>query len=118
METQKANFIYKKKNLVFDMQVCKGLGRIKGLMFVNKDKAKPLLFEFKTPTREAIHSLFVSFPFIAIWLDDKNKIIDLRIVKPFTFTIRPERPFKKLIEIPINGRNPEILEILVGKRKI
>ena len=50
----------------------------------------------------AIHSFFVFFPFLAIWLDDKDKIIDSKVIKPFRFSILPSKKFVKLIEIPIN----------------
>jgi uncharacterized membrane protein (UPF0127 family) len=81
----------------------KGIRRIFGLMFRTR-KTRPLLFEFDKNTRSSIHSFFVFFPFNAIWLDENNKIIEQRKVKPFTFCIRPRKPFRKLIEIPINMR--------------
>jgi len=74
-----------------------------GLMFRTR-KTKPLLFEFNQATRMAIHSLFVFFPFNAIWLDENNKIIEQRVVRPFTFSICPRKPFRKLIEIPISKK--------------
>ena len=77
----------------------KGLGMISGLMFRTR-KTSPLVFEFKKDTRMAIHSFFVFFPFKAIWLNSENKIIAQKIVKPFTFCVRPRKQFRKLIEIP------------------
>ena len=76
-----------------------GLGKILGLMFRTR-KTKPLLFEFDKDTRIAIHSFFVFFPFKAIWLDENNRIIEQKIVKPFSFCVKPRRAFRKLIEIP------------------
>ena len=76
--------------------------RWKGLMFQHREKARALIFEFKRPVRMAIHSFFVFFPFLAIWLDDKDKIIDSKVIKPFRFSILPSKKFVKLIEIPIN----------------
>jgi len=75
------------------------LGMILGLMFRTR-KTRPLVFEFKKDVRMAIHSFFVFFPFKAIWLDEKNNIIEQKIVRPFTFCVRPRKPFRKLIEIP------------------
>jgi uncharacterized membrane protein (UPF0127 family) len=72
---------------------------ILGLMFRTR-KTSPLLFEFKKNVRMAIHSFFVFFPFKAIWLDENNRIIAQKIVKPFTFCVCPRKPFRKLIEIP------------------
>jgi uncharacterized membrane protein (UPF0127 family) len=76
-----------------------GLGMILGLMFRTR-KTSPLLFEFKKDTKMAIHSFFVFFPFKAIWLDEKNRIIEQKLVRPFTFSVKPKKPFRKLIEIP------------------
>ena len=118
MREQKVRLTYKGKKFELKLKVCSELGKVSGLMFTGKERAKPLLFNFKEPTKMKIHAWFVFFPFIAIWLDDKNKIIDLKIIKPFTFTIGPEGTFKKLIEIPINSKNREIVEILVGDAKI
>jgi len=81
----------------------KGLGKYIGLMFRTR-KTRPLLFDFKKNTRTPIHSLFVFFSFNAIWLDANNKIIAQKIVKPFTLSIRPKMPFRKLIEIPISRK--------------
>jgi len=75
------------------------IGMILGLMFRTR-KTRPLLFEFSRDTRIAIHSFFVFFPFKAIWMDEKGKIIEQRIVRPFTFSVRPKKPFRKLLEIP------------------
>jgi len=76
-----------------------GLRKISGLMFRTR-KTRPLLFEFNNDTRMAIHSFFVFFPFKAIWLDENGKIIEQKIVKPFTFSARPKKPFRNLLEIP------------------
>jgi len=70
-----------------------------GLMFRTR-KTRPLIFEFSKNTRMPIHSFFVFFPFHAVWLDKNNKIIEQRKAKPFTFCVRPKKPFRRLIEIP------------------
>ena len=95
-----------------DAKVCSEFGKVKGLMFVRKEKARALIFDFPEKTRLAIHSLFVFFPFLAVWLDDKNNIVSIKKVKPFLFYIRPEKPFSKLIEIPINERYKKIAEAI------
>ncbi len=86
-----------------------------GLMFRKREKCPALLFEFQKPTRMKIHSLFVFFPFAAVWLDDKNKIIDLKIVNPFRFVISCKKSFYKLIEIPINKKYQKEIKFLFGK---
>jgi len=73
-----------------------------GLMFTSRKKAKPLLFNFKNPN-ESIHSLFVFFPFIAIWLNKNKEVLDLKVIKPFKFNIKPTEEYEYLIEIPLNA---------------
>jgi len=102
---------YKNKRLNLNVKTCNWLKMFKGLMFTCKEKARALLlFDFKRPRRMKIHSCFVFFPFIAIWLDDKNEIIDLKIVKPFRLRVIPKKSFTKLIEIPINKKYERVVE--------
>ena len=100
-----------------EAKMVSGFGKFKGLMFERKDKAKALLFVFKKPTKLAIHSFFC-MPFLAVWLDDKNRIIEKQFVRPFRLYIRPKKPFYKLLEIPINKEYNKKILTLVGKRKI
>jgi uncharacterized membrane protein (UPF0127 family) len=87
-----------------NLKICNEFEKFSGLMFSSKKNARALLFSFKKPTRLAIHSFFVFYPFLAIWLDDKNKIIKMSIIKPFNPIIKPKKSFLKLIEIPINEK--------------
>ena len=118
MNLEKVGFKYKKKSFEFDLKVCRGLNQAIGLMFSRREKASALLFKFDKPIKLAIHSWFVFFPFIAIWFDENNKIIDLKEIRPFTHYIKPKKSFKKLIEIPMNKKYGDIIEILVSTRKI
>lgn len=77
-------------------------------MFSQKDKARILLFSFKRKQKIAIHSFFVLYPFIAVWLDDKNKVADLKIVQPFESFVSPRKKVFKLVEVPINKKNKKI----------
>jgi len=104
---------YKGKSLKLNAVVCSGFGRLSGLMFKSKE-TDILLFEFSKKTRIRIHSFFVFFPFFAVWIDDKNKIIQVKKIRPFTFSVRPKESFTKIIEIPVNSKNREILKLLVG----
>ena len=83
-----------------------------GLMFCRREKAKALLFPFKNSINFTIHSFFVFFEFIAIWVDEKGKIIEIRKIIPWKFNIRPKKKFIKLIEIPINDRYKNIIKLL------
>ncbi len=89
-------------------------------MFTRREKAKTLLFEFKTPTKISIHSLFVFFPFLAIWLDSDGKVVEKRIVNPWNFHIKPKKDFVKLVELPLNKKYSVIfkkLDFLVENSK-
>ena len=89
-------------------------GKAIGLMFSRREKADSLLFKFKKPTKLKIHSHFVFFPFIAIWLDEKNNVLDLRRIKSFKTSNGIKKPYYKLVEIPINKKYNEIIQLLVG----
>ena len=117
-KSKKIRLSYKKEKFVIDLKICNWFEKFSGLMFSRREKAKSLLFDFKRPVKKAIHSYFVFFPFIAIWLNDKNKVIDFKIVKPFTSPTFPKKSFSKIIEIPINKKYEKIVGILVGDRKI
>lgn len=75
------------------------LSRTRGLMFRCGVK-KPLLFVFEGTGRKrrTIHSLFVSFPFSAIFLDDGKRVVDVRVAEPFISFITPKKPCRYLIE--------------------
>ena len=86
-----------------------------GLMFKRKDRAKPLLFDFfKKDVKVRFHSFFVFFPFYIIWLDDKNKVLEIRKINPFNLWILPSVKFRKVLEIPINGKYDDKIKLLVG----
>jgi len=96
------------------------LGKIRGLMFRRRETCPALLFESKKPVQFSIHSWYVLFPFLAVWLDDKNKILDKKIVKPFQLFIPSKKKFYKLVEIPFNKKYSSELLLLgsfpVGER--
>ncbi len=95
-------FFYKNKKFSLNFLECNFLKRVSGLMFTKKSLAKALLFDFKKPVNISIHSLFVFFSFVAIWLDEDNKVVELKIVHPWTFSVSPTDKFVKLLEIPLN----------------
>jgi len=111
---EKVSFSYKNKQFEIMVKNCNLFEKFFGLMFIRKRKAQALLFEFKKPTKIKIHSFFVFFPFVAIWLDRENKIIDFKIIKPFNLAISHKKQFKRLVEIPINERYSGIVKLLVG----
>lgn len=107
---------FDKKIIEFnDLKNCNEFEKFFGLMFRNRKKARVLLFQFKKPSHIAIHSFFVFFPFIAVWLDDKNKIIEFKKIKPFTLFVRPKEFYYKLLEIPISEKYRRIVKLLCSQ---
>ena len=86
-----------------------------GLMFLSRKKAKALLFEFEKSVKISFTSLFVFFPFVIIWLDSKNNVLDFRKVNPFELHIPSIKPFRRVLEVPFNNDYFEIIKKLVGK---
>lgn len=117
---EKENFEFKWRNKEFNLEVSRvpwwkeGVG----LMFVSKKKAKSLLFDLKKEVKMSIHSYFVKFSFIAIWLDKDKKIIEIKQIQPYRGLIKPKRPFRYLIEIPITENYDAVVRNLVERRKI
>lgn len=110
----KAKLNYKGKIIeIEDIKQVKGIGRFLGLMFRSSDTSS-LLFEFKKDTKNAIHSLFCH-DFLAIWLDENNKIIDFKLVNKIQISIAPKAKFRKLLEIPVNSRNSRVIEFFLLK---
>ena len=106
------SFNYKGRKICVNAENCNFPGKFFGLMFESRENARALLFEFRKPVKIKIHSLFVFFPFAAIWLDDKNKIVDFKIVKPFNFIISPKKLHNKLVEIPVNKKYRNLIKLL------
>ena len=105
-----------KRKLRVNVKKVSFFGRFSGLMFKNRNTSN-LLFEFSHDVNLAIHSVFVFFPFLAVWLDDKNRIIEKRIVNPFILSAKPIKNFRKLVEIPLCNENKKIVDFLVGKKR-
>ena len=103
---------FNNKNIkISDIKECKGFNKIIGLMFSRGEKANALIFNFHKKTKMPIHSFFVFFPFLAVWLDNKNKVMEIKKVKPFTSKISSRDPYFKLLEIPINNKYKKTLKL-------
>jgi uncharacterized membrane protein (UPF0127 family) len=111
---KRITFLYKKKRVNLIAEECNFLQKFVGLMFSRREKAKILLFKFGKKGKIAIHSLFVFYPFVAVWLDEKNRVVDLKIVKSFLPYISHKNKADKLIEVPISKKYDDILTLLVG----
>ncbi len=108
---KKIFFRHKGKQFNMGIKECRGLNKIFGLMFKSKN-TNAILFEFKKPTSIRIHSFFVFFPFVAVWLDEKNRVIKINKIRPFTLAAYPKKEYDKLIEIPINKRYLKLVKSL------
>ncbi len=108
---------YKKRKLKIPVKKVSFVGKVTGLMFRTRN-TKNLLFEFKKEVSYPFHSIYVFFPFLIIWLDEKNSVVDFRISNPFMIRIKSKKPYTKVIEVPLNSKNSKIVDFFVGKRKI
>ena len=97
----KINFNNKRIEIL-DVKEGNWINKIVGLMFSRRQKANALVFNFHKKTKMPIHSFFVFFPFLAIWLDDKNKVMEIKKVRPFTPKISSTNPYFKLLNVQIN----------------
>jgi len=110
---------HKNKKIKLDVKKCGFFGMFRGLMFRCREKAPVLLlFDFKKPRRLKIHSYFVFFPFLAVWLDDKNRILEINEVKPWKICVFPKMSFCKLVEIPCNEKYRSLVKMLSSRRQI
>ena len=108
-------FNYRGKKFNLDCVECNSLfmkGR--GLMFRRREKAPAMIFNFDKEVDLKIHSFFCC-PFIAVWLDSKNKVLEIKKIIPWVSSVKPKKSFKTLIEIPLNRNYSEITKELVGK---
>ncbi|PIN92049.1 hypothetical protein COU61_01625 [Candidatus Pacearchaeota archaeon CG10_big_fil_rev_8_21_14_0_10_35_13] len=110
-------FIDDKSVVIKDIKKMNGLWKGKGLMFASKDKADALLFEFSTDVNRTISSIFCP-PFLGVWLSEDNKVIDYKIISPGKFSISSPRPFRKLIEVPLNSKYSDVIEFVLERGKV
>ena len=109
----KAKISFNSRIIEFPLKKCSSWEKFKGLMFSTTNS--PLLIEIKD---KPIHSMFVFYPFLAIWLNDENKIVDYKLVHPFTSSILPQSKFSKIIEIPYKDDFKNIVDELLGQKDL
>ncbi|MFW5846780.1 MAG: hypothetical protein ACOCUU_01350 [Nanoarchaeota archaeon] len=117
MKFKKITLNYKNKKIQLKVQKLSKIEMFKGLMFEKKENSYIKLFEFPYNSKWKIHSCFVFFSFLAVWLDDKNNIIEIKTIKPWKLSITPKKKFKKLVEIPLNNKNFSVTKFLVEGRE-
>lgn len=99
------------KKIRINLKKPKFFGRIFGLMFRTRNTDN-LLFAFNKDIKISFHSWFVFFNFIVLYLDSNDRIIEFKLVKPFTFSIECKKKFRKVVEIPVNEKNKHLLSFL------
>jgi len=114
---KRIQFYFKGKKISLEARECSFLRKGFGLMF-RTNKTDNLIFSFPRNINSSLTSWFVFFPFLAIWLNSEGKIISLRVINPFTLTIKSEKKFRKVLEIPLNRDNMALVRFLVGKGKV
>ncbi len=89
--------------LANDIILCKSTpSKMKGLMFHKKLKNNQCLVLKNNKDSlylSTIHTFFVFFPLDVIWLDSKNKVVDIKKnIPPFSSTIYPKKPASMILE--------------------
>ena len=110
-------FFLRQKGIDISVKKVGFFGKLFGLMFRTQETGN-LLFTFRKNSSTSLHSFFVFFNFLVLWLDDKNNVVDMRMVSPFTFSVSTAKNFSKIVEIPSNFKNKEIIRFFDGKRKV
>jgi uncharacterized membrane protein (UPF0127 family) len=114
---RKFSFFAKGKEFFVQARECSIMRKGFGLMF-RKKTTDNLIFSFNTDDKRTFTGTFVFFSFLIIWLDNNNKVISCKFVKPFSTAILAPKKFRKTLELPLNEGNSKIIEYLVGKANI
>jgi len=101
---------YKGKKISVDVNRCSLIGKAIGLMFSRKENANVLLFDFNYSNKTGIHSYFVFFDFLAVWVDGDDNVVQVDYVKPWVPFLCPKKEYVKLIEIPVNKKNEKLIK--------
>ena len=114
MKNRELTVGYKKKRIKLFLKECNFLEKGIGLMFSRRETAENLLFSFKEKQKIMIHSFFVFYPFLAVWIDEQKIPVDIKLIKPFNPCVCPKRDSMSLIEIPINKKNNSTIMFFLG----
>ncbi|MBU0666719.1 MAG: DUF192 domain-containing protein [Nanoarchaeota archaeon] len=77
----------KNKILTKEKRMCNSMiSKATGLMFSKKNKDQGLIFTFNKTQKMSLHMLFVFYPIDVLFLDEKNKVVEIKEnFSPFTF---------------------------------
>jgi len=101
-----------KEIVIENIKKVSAVGKFTGLMFRKNSQA--LLFKF-SEGRKAIHSLFCH-PFVAVWILE-GKVVEYKIIDSWKFSIKPEKDFDTLLEVPLNDKYKHLLDFFVDKNQ-
>lgn len=104
------------KSLQIDVKRVGFFTQFIGLMF-SRRKTPIRLFSYSSDRKVPIHSWFVFYEFLIVWIDSKNKIVSWKLVKPFTSLVLPTINCRAFLEIPIDDKYKKELDFVVGKRQ-
>ena len=106
-----------KNNFSLVVGECSYLEKFLGLMVFRKKAL--LLFNLKKPHKLKIHSILCK-PFLAVYTDGKNRILEIIEVKKWKLSILPKEKYNRLIEIPLVEKyktiSKNLLEIPLNSR--
>ena len=108
---------YTGKKIKLDARKTGAFSKGLGLMFKSRE-TENLLFDFGRNVKYLFHSFFVFFPFLIIFLDENNKVIECRIAKPFQLCIKPKEKYRKVVELPFNSKNEKIIQLFMAKSPV
>lgn len=90
--------------------------KMRGLMFERKrnfDYAIVLCLDEESRLKASIHMLFVFFPIAVFFLDSHKKVVDKKLMKPFSLNYTPKKASKYIVELPSEKINSaEIGDVL------
>jgi len=107
--SEKLRLKYSGKSLELKIKRTNLFSKFFGLMF-RSSETENLLFDFARDCKIRIHSFFVFFPFLIIWLNEENEVVGHKIVKPFRFSVSSTKKFRKFVEVPISRKNQRIMD--------
>ena len=66
---------------------------------IKDNEAVLFVFNKESLISTIVNGLFVFYPIKVIWLDSNLKIVDIKILKPFTLFLSPKKPAKYVLEL-------------------
>ena len=115
MGKKRIGLIYKNRKIFIEVR-CNFYNFLFGLMFRRRESARPIFFTKKIIGNMGIHSFFVSFPFLAIYADEKNNVLDIKKVSPSTAYFDSKSNYSYLVEIPFNKTYRNICNFFEGRK--